>query len=158
MCLHVGKNTSQSSKAGLCCTDFGINPKWRVPADVASQVEHKTEAAAQALLRMFLDRASLAKVICLYLPPSYEILEQFKVKAWGWLNFVIDRCGFSLLITCTVMFGGCTIMHPLPGIDIGLSKKEMNGDLCHRCNQNFWIPQRALFAEVACERQQDVMR
>ncbi len=69
MCLHMGKNTSQSSKAGLCCTDFGINSKWRVPADVALQVEHKTEAAAQALLRMFLDRASLAKVICLYLTP-----------------------------------------------------------------------------------------
>jgi hypothetical protein len=40
----------------------------RTTDDVASQVEHKTEAAAQALLRMFLDRASLAKVICLYLP------------------------------------------------------------------------------------------
>jgi nucleotide-binding universal stress UspA family protein len=49
--LHVQRTTD----------DFGINPKWRVPADVASQVEHKTEAAAQALLRMFLDRASLAK-------------------------------------------------------------------------------------------------
>ncbi|CAM6063826.1 unnamed protein product [Sphagnum tenellum] len=52
--LHVQRTTD----------DFGINPKWRVPADVASQVEHKTEAAAQALLRMFLDRASLAKIKC----------------------------------------------------------------------------------------------
>jgi nucleotide-binding universal stress UspA family protein len=36
----------------------------RTTDDVASQVEHKTEAAAQALLRMFLDRASLAKIKC----------------------------------------------------------------------------------------------
>jgi hypothetical protein len=42
--------------------DFGINPKWRVPADVASEVEQKMEVAAQALLQTFLDRATLAKV------------------------------------------------------------------------------------------------
>ncbi|CAM6016824.1 unnamed protein product [Sphagnum balticum] len=52
--LHVQRTTD----------DFGINSKWQVPADVALQVEHKTEAAAQALLRMFLDRASLAKIKC----------------------------------------------------------------------------------------------